>query len=382
MTDNTSMQKASSHGPNRRALLRTNGRRFRKTTWVAGGVLLLAAPLGATTAASAAPVPPFDLLPTAVAPTTVPYSIGTTVYYGGKGYDLSRAFDPALKGNDRQFLKVAATRGVVVTQHSYSAADVVNVVGRFSPSLNYAGLETNLGGLSTFDVTLGGLAAMPENGQVRNATNGRVYAAWTRQTAGCSGSSIAPAAVGYRVLQRETSWSSCPPGMDAQGAFLWYPPSAVQQLADTMEAVGRLGTGWLGDHTSATGWSILPASNPSAAPKQVASMMRPLVNGDGTKAVVVQSGRVRVISPATMSNLATSLPTIGGWSVGVRDAVPAAWETNDLFLVTARYDGTLALVRCSASTGKCWRVVRTSVRTGVTRIITERGATWAGTYVQ
>ena len=56
-----------------------------------------------------------------------------------------------------------------------------------------------------------------------------------------------------------------------------------------------------------------------------------------------------------------------------RYAVPAVWETADAYLVTARVDGTLALVRCSARTGACRRAVRVAVRPGVDRIVTERG---------
>ena len=342
-------------------------------------VAVLVASLLAAPRASAVPAP-FDLLPAGSAPTTVPYAIGTTVYYGGRAYDL-RAQVSVPSGSKREFLKVAATRGIVVTQYSYSLADVVNVVGRFAPGVPYGVLEGSSGGLSTFDVTLGGLVAMPENGKVRNAANGKVYATWTRRTVACNGGDVAPAAVGYRVVEREISWTDCPPGVDGHGSFLWYPPSAVMRVGDRMEGVGRLGVGWLGDHTSATRWGIVPAGNPLAAPRPVSSMVRPLVNGDGSRAVVVQSGRVRVITLSTMANRATALPTISDWAVGVRDAVPAAWESNDLFLVTARFNGALALVRCSAATGACWRVVRSYVRPGVTRIITERGAVWGSTYV-
>lgn len=49
-------------------------------------------------------------------------------------------------------------------------------------------------------------------------------------------------------------------------------------------------------------------------------------------------------------------------------AVPAAWETSDLYLVNVRDFGVSALVRCSVSSDRCWRVVRTTAA-----LRTERG---------
>jgi hypothetical protein len=68
-----------------------------------------------------------------------------------------------------------------------------------------------------------------------------------------------------------------------------------------------------------------------------------------------------------------TLPAITGWLPGTREAVPAAWETDDSYLIEARYDGALALVRCSAATGVCNRAVRSFVRAGISSIVTERG---------
>jgi hypothetical protein len=59
--------------------------------------------------------------------------------------------------------------------------------------------------------------------------------------------------------------------------------------------------------------------------------------------------------------------------MGVRHAVPAAWETADSYLVTAEFDGALALVRCRVSSGSCQRAVRSHERPEpVASIVTER----------
>lgn len=53
-----------------------------------------------------------------------------------------------------------------------------------------------------------------------------------------------------------------------------------------------------------------------------------------------------------------SMAAMTGWAPGTHEAVPAAWESADSYLIEAKYDGALALVRCSAATGACNRAVR------------------------
>lgn len=47
-----------------------------------------------------------------------------------------------------------------------------------------------------------------------------------------------------------------------------------------------------------------------------------------------------------------------------RFVVPAAWEDPDTYLATARFDATLALVRCRVSTGACAVAVRATAGPG------------------
>ena len=95
------------------------------------------------------------------------------------------------------------------------------------------------------------------------------------------------------------------------------------------------------------------------------------------------AGAATAVAAATVSRAALGAIT-SGWNAdetkaNARFEVPSTWETSDSYLVFLHYDSTLALVRCSVSTGRCGIAVRSYVRTGVDRIATERGAFYATT---
>jgi hypothetical protein len=91
---------------------------------------------------------------------------------------------------------------------------------------------------------------------------------------------------------------------------------------------------------------------------------------------------MRVVDTRTGAQLSLAgLGPLAGWSpVGgstgrgtVRYVVPVAWESTDAYLATARDNQELAIVRCSATTGRCERAVRAAVRPGAGAIVSERG---------
>jgi hypothetical protein len=326
-----------------------------------------------------APIP-FDTLPEGEPPLTVPYGIGTRVYFNGRLTDLTDRFTAAFPGttprpDQRQFATVVGADGAAWTQIVGSGADAVHVIGRVTPAGGYLPFHTSAGRVSPFAVTTHGVVAMPESGQAY-ATDGAYLGAFTGSPNIDCGSCAAGAA-GSRVLLDQ--WSSTGPGSTHQATWLWYPPAAIQKVDDRLRAVGRLGEGWVGLELERGCWRIAPAAAPTRLGARFCSLTTPLVSEDGRRAVVVQAGRLRVLDPVTGAPLGVAaMPALTGWAVPgpaggpARYLVPAAWEDDDSYVVTARVDDALALLRCSAATGACERTVRVQARPGIDRIVSER----------
>jgi hypothetical protein len=326
---------------------------------------------------------PLDALPVGPAPTAVPYGIGTRLYVGGRVLDVAARFTAAFPGvrptsAQRQFAAVVGAGGFAWTQILGSGVDVVHLVGRVSSS-GYVPFHTSIGSLSRLDASASGTVAMPESGQVFRP-DGRLLASFTG-SAGIDCGSCATSAVGPRWVVVQNAG---PPHPEHLGTWLWLPPAAIQKLPDSYRALGRLGTGWLGDEVSPGCWRTAPATAPTRLRAKLCSQAIPLVGADGRYAVVVQGDRARVLDTVTgTTRSVASLAALPGWnpptasgtpaSGPVRYLVPAAWESADSYLMAARDDGVLALVRCSVRTGTCRRAVRAAVRDGVDRIVTERG---------
>lgn len=222
------------------------------------------------------------------------------------------------------------------------------------------------------DASTQGLISTPDDVKAYRS-DGTVYASYPR-TNPLTGmfpiDGVAAAGAHFVVHERHYETGA------VQGVYLWHPDSTTtQQLPDNYVSVGRLGVGWLGARLNTLCWKTAPANNPLAlrAP-ELCSMAKPLLSADGIRAVLVRSGQVRVVDARTNATVSVAtLPAIADRQPGTREAVPATWETPDSYLIEAIYDGALALVRCSAATGTCNRAVRSSVRTGVSSIVTERG---------
>lgn len=329
-------------------------------------------------AAGGAPSP-LDALPAASAPRTVPYAIGTSVHFRGHVTNVGARIDQAhpgmrLTADQRQVTTVVAGGGLAFAQIIGSGADLVHIVGRISPRGGWTDLAMSAGSMSLVAVTPAGAVGMPESGRLYRA-DGRLIATFTgSRTANCSFCGM-EAAGQHLVVERKPAF----PGAQHQGWWLWTPPAAPARLPAGYRSLGRLGAGWLGAPAGTGCWQVAPAASPSATRARICSQTLPLVSADGERAVIVQAGRMRVVS--TRTGLGTGLARIGalpnwapdGTGGAVRYLIPAAWETSDSYLATARDDRTLAMVRCSARTGRCERAVRSTVRPGVSRIVMERG---------
>lgn len=324
------------------------------------------------------PGPPvFDRLPAGAPPLTVAYSIGTRVFYGGREQDLASVLP---KGWGPQagtyFTRVVASHGVVITATHVGFGTVESgdagaygEVGLFWPSRALPGAYLRLAtsdSATGSDVTTAGVVLVPPQvmpGQVRAYNLDGTRRALMPVTTCCDGEIAALGVRGYVGSQRPS-----PSGTGR--VLLWWIGGGTQALPLNYEPVGRLGVGWLGARTGLC-WRTAPANNPNALrAAQLCSMTRPLLSADGNIAVVVQAGRVRVLDARTGRGVSVAqLPAVGvtGWGYG-QFAAPAAWETPDLYLVNVHDHGASALVRCSVSTGRCQRVVRT---TGALQ--TERG---------
>lgn len=300
---------------------------------------------------------------------SVPYGIGERLY----GYGTV-AIPTAFQGSsDDAFTYVAAARGVVWSGSAYSATDcgaILNVWLKGTKPVAVGGVD-DTGLCRPVAATLSGLGITRDN--VRAYTSsGKLYATYPRtaaDTGGCGSTTQVddPYAVGYRVLVKEIN---CNAGL--QGTYLWYPGSGKQQLPNTYAVVGRLGPGWLGDEIRAGCWLIASADHPSAlSTVPLCSQQFPLVSADGTRAVLVQAGRVRVVRVADNTTISrAALPALAPRSSNLE--LPETWETSTYYLVDVRYGTDLGLVRCSVTTGGCNIAVRSSVRGQIRDIVTER----------
>lgn len=344
-----------------------------------GAALAAALVPSAPGVAAAAPRSPLDVLPAGAAPTSVPYAIGTSVYFRGHVTDVRSRFPGVLiKPTGRQLTTVMGGAGYAWPQLTGLSVDLGHYVGRIGPRGGWTGFHASSGTWSRVAVTTNGAVAMPEEGRLYRA-DGRLITSFTgTPTSTCPGY-CAPEAAGPHVVMQLTD--DVMTGTPRHTAWLWSPPASPTRLPDGYRALGRLGAGWLGAPDGATCWRVAPAAAPTATRARICSQTLPLVSADGTRAAVVQAGRVRVVDTRTAAGVSLARFALPRWaptqgsnaSYPAAYAVPAAWESADSYLVVARDDTVLALVRCSVRTGRCERAVRSAVRTGVDRIVTERG---------
>lgn len=153
-------------------------------------------------------------------------------------------------------------------------------------------------------------------------------------------------------------------------SFLLDPGSDPVALPDNTFGAGQ-GTGWIATETSVGSacYRTAAVATPTKARARLCSQRVPMVSDDGTTAIVVQGNRVVALDAQSGSQLrASSAPALTAWD-GAHGYWLERWLDADSYLVNVRDGSTLALVRCSVSTGGCERAVTATVRPGVSRIV-------------
>ena len=152
-------------------------------------------------------------------------------------------------------------------------------------------------------------------------------------------------------------------------SWIQTPTYAAQKLPlDNTYAAGR---GWLATRNALDGTCYRSAAvaTPTALRASVCSQTFPKVSDDGTKVAVVQARHVRLYNTATGAQInATNAPTLPAWDSS-HFYSPLQWEDATHYLVSARDGTNLSILRCS-TTGACERAVSSTVRAGVSKIVT------------
>ncbi len=314
-------------------------------------------------------------------PPTVGYALGTRLYYPAgpavRSVDLAAVRDSVRPSE--QLHRVVTSRGITYTQFDGFGADIIHHVGRVSATLPWRRIRTTTGAAQVFDVSTGGLVATPSVvSAVRpsGATYADLPALPTRS--GLPISNDQAEAVGVRFVVHQHDVDGVPGGVTS---YLWHPDHRPARLPDGTVGVGRLGRGWLGipapGEDLASGvrcWRTAPADAPRVVREPtLCSATRPLLSPDGRYAVLVSLGRMVVRDAVTGRVVSTAaLAPLHARVDGTRFVVPATWESDRVYLATARDGARIALVRCRVATGACEAAVRSTASAGRAWVVTER----------
>jgi hypothetical protein len=318
--------------------------------------------LAAGAPASAAVTPPFDLLPVGAVPTTIPYAIGTRIFYQGHTYDV-----PVTNAS---LVRIQPYHGNVLASVFYQGtADFVGPVGMIgatSPWRSFGGTDL------TPDATLAGqLITAPTHTEIgiTDTATGRIVARLPKTDMFAAG-----AAAGPNVLVTNSGWSN------TTGQVLWDPATGATTTLGTSETgpkyrvAQRRSPGWLWRDLGGGCFARVTVTAPLATGTQVctdaAQGSAPLLSFDGATAIAVRNGRLVTVSVDSGQVLSTgTLAAIPRTVDNKRAVYPAQWETASTYIASAAWDGQLALVRCRTSDGRCERVVRSYLRGNVRGIL-------------
>lgn len=321
-------------------------------------VCLSLAMLAAGVPASAAVMPPFDQLPTGPAPTSVPYAIGTRIFYQGQIFVV-----PSTSGSTTNLVRVQPYHGNVLTSVYRSG------------SVDYQGYAGLIGPTSAWHVIPGYIDLPADStlaGQLLRVTDRDVAqvvdtstGAIVYQTPVGGGVFGDAKTVGAKVLIHRSGYGT------PEDDVIWDPPTgAVTLLGATRYLVAqRRSPGWLWRESGGGCFALVTLSAPTATGTRFChdSIAPPLLSFDGTIAITVRAGRLVAVSVASGQVLSTG--SMGAISGTGRSVQPVQWETSSAYLAHATWDGQLALVRCHVSDGQCERVVRSYVRGTIRGIV-------------
>lgn len=314
-------------------------------------------------------------LPAGPVPVGVPYGIGKVLNLNGIGYNMAPSWTsmlgrPPLGFDGVEFQDIDITRGVPVWAIRLTAIDPASRVGWFRPGYAPRGVTTS-GSYPGLATTTGGLVAAGLSSTFGNSVPVTAYN---------SGARFGPAFTWNPQGQPTVATNQ---GVGGQFIFQGhdvaantdrsarlYPGYPQVPLADNTYGVGK-GTGWIAtaDSHGSVCYRTAAVSTPTTLRARICSQTLPMLSDDGTKAVVVQGNHVRLYDTRTGAQInATNAPTLPA-----ADATHSygliTWQGASSYLVNVRDGNTLAILRCNALSRFCTRAVTSSVRTGVTRIV-------------
>jgi len=322
-------------------------------------------------------------LPAGAPPRGYAYGIGKRLFLNGRTYDLSAYWSKiAPKGyNDptvpQEFLDVDQTRGVMLWAFRYFAVDsyvhVGNLVPGQAPKLLVTqaadppiattsggfiglGMYNNMGGVgSSIALNYSGFISPPRlNAPIENAVP--------------AAAAMVSSATSALVVNVEYD-SALGAGDFSHKSWLYYPTHG--QIALPYANTYAAGDGQLVTRDSFTGgcWRSAALASPATLRARVCSQVYPKVNADGTRIAVVQGSTIRLFNAATGApEHWTTAPSLSTWDSSHFYTL-LGWEDASNYLVKARNGTELYILRCNVS-GACERAVTSTVRTGVSSIVT------------
>ncbi len=334
---------------------------------IAGALaVLIAVGLTAVSPAAAVVTPPFDLLPAGPVPTTIPYAIGTRIFYQDRIFVV-----PTPGTSDAELTRVQPYHGNVLTSVFYpGTADFVGPTGVIGPTSPWR----SLGGVDlSADATLTGqLLAVPAYGRevrtIDTSTNrvvARLPIADAFAHAATAGPKVLVTNFGFSNTTSQVLWDPATGNTIALGTSDAGPTYSVAQ---------RRSPGWLWRDVGGGCFARVPVSDPLAGGTRIChdagQSGPPLLSFDGATAIAVRDGRLVAVAMASGQALSTgTLAAIVRATDNTRWVYPVQWETASTFITEATWDGQLALVRCRLRDGWCERVVRSYVRGNVGGIV-------------
>lgn len=329
---------------------------------------------------------PMSSLPAGTPPKGYAYGIGKRLFLNGRTYDLAPYWSTiASKPSNnaprlaQEFKDVDQTRGVLLWAFESIGIDQYLEVGNLVPGHAPKRISS-------------------ESAQAPIATtSGGIYGVGAQSTSGGPGSSNSYTSSGVRTPPQlldddgEHALPGAPALVSSAGSALvvnlqhavgpedpqavthksWrYSPTYGQSALPYDNTYGA-GTGQLVTRDTNTGacWRTAALATPATLRARVCSQVFPKVSTDGTRVAVVQDRHIRLYDTATGALVSTTnAPTLTSWDSGHFYTL-LGWEDASNYLVKARNGTDLYILRCNV-TGACQRAVTSTVRTGVSGIVT------------
>lgn len=339
-----------------------------------------------TAAGQALAAVPLSSLPAGAAPQGYAYGIGKRLFLNGRMYDLAPNWSKIASkpsnnapGLSQEFKDVDQTRGVLLWAFETLGIDQYLEVGnlvpghapkRLSSDSAQAPIATTSGGIygvgaqsisggpgSSNSYTSSGVstppALMDDDGE--HASPGRP--------------ALVSSVTSGLVVNLEHSVGPANPQAVTHKSWRYYPTHG--QSALPYDNTYGAGNGQLVTRDTNTGpcWRTAALASPATLRARVCSQVFPKVSTDGTRVAVVQDRHIKLYNTATGALVSTTnAPTLTSWD-SQHFYTLLGWEDANNYLVKARNGTDLYILRCTTN-GACQRAVTSTVRTGVSSIVT------------